>query len=132
VSNVLDAVGVMPYAEPPRPREIIDAAMERGVSVMGVRAVHAGALTDAIDRPLRDGHPLRADFERAAPFREIARDLGTSPAALAHRYALSMPGVTTLVLGVKNRAELRECVAAAEAGPLPTDVLARLDRLRED
>jgi aryl-alcohol dehydrogenase-like predicted oxidoreductase len=131
VSNVLDAVGVMPFDEPPRPREIITTAAGSGVAVMGVRAVHAGALTDAIDRPLRDDHPLLADFERAAPFREVARELGTTAAALAHRYALSMAGVTTVVLGVKNRAELRECVAAAEAGPLEPDLLARLNRLRE-
>jgi hypothetical protein len=32
-----------------------------------------------------------------------------------------------LVLGVKNRAELAECVAAAEAGPLSADLIARVD-----
>jgi len=30
-------------------------------------------------------------------------------------------------LGVKNRAELAGCVAAAEAGPLPADLAARID-----
>ena len=35
--------------------------------------------------------------------------MNTSAAALAHRYALSMPGVDTVVLGVKNRQELQEC-----------------------
>jgi hypothetical protein len=37
-------------------------------------------------------------------------------------------GVDTLVLGVKNRTELAECVAAAEAGPLPADVVALVDQ----
>ena len=50
------------------------------------------------------------------------------PAAdLGHRYALSMAGVDTVVLGVKNRAELADCVAAAAAGPLPEEVMARVD-----
>ena len=49
------------------------------------------------------------------------------PAALAHRYALSLE-VDTLVLGVKNRTELAECVAAAEAGPLPAEIIARIDQ----
>ena len=40
-----------------------------------------------------------------------------NPAIVAHRYALALP-IDTLVLGVKNRAELRECVRAAERGPL--------------
>ena len=34
------------------------------------------------------------------------------------RYALSLPGVSTVVTGAKNRAELAEAVAAAEAGPI--------------
>jgi hypothetical protein len=32
------------------------------------------------------------------------------------------------VLGVKNRRELAECVAAAEAGPLPAELLTRVDQ----
>ena len=50
-----------------------------------------------------------------------------TPALLAHRYALSL-AVDTVVLGVKNREELAECVAAAEAGPLPAELLARVDQ----
>jgi len=50
-----------------------------------------------------------------------------TPAVLAHRYALSLP-VDTVVLGVKNRTELAEAVAAAEAGPLPADLMARIDQ----
>ena len=45
---------------------------------------------------------------------------------VAHRYALSLD-IDTLVLGVKNRQELAECVAAAEAGPLAPDMIARID-----
>ena len=94
---------------------------------MGIRAVQAGALTDAIDRELPEGHGDAVDFDRAAPFRDLARKLGESPAALAHRYALSMPGVATVVLGVKHRVELRECVEAEARGPLEDEVMARID-----
>ena len=38
-----------------------------------------------------------------------------------------MAGVDTVVLGVKNRAELADCVTAAAAGPLPEAVIARVD-----
>jgi hypothetical protein len=38
-----------------------------------------------------------------------------------------MGGVDTVVLGCKNRAELLECVAAAEAGPLEPALTARID-----
>jgi aryl-alcohol dehydrogenase-like predicted oxidoreductase len=128
IANLLDSPGGLArYEEPPRPREIMAAATRAGVAVMGIRAVQAGALTDGIDRELPEGHPERRDFERAAPFREIARELGESAAAVAHRYALSMEGVSTVVLGVKNREELADCLDAEARGPLDASLVARID-----
>ncbi|HLW72124.1 MAG TPA: aldo/keto reductase [Candidatus Binataceae bacterium] len=128
VANLLDSVGGMKlFDEPARPREIIAAAGRRGIAVMGIRAVQAGALTDSLDRELAETHPEMVDYRRAAPFRALAKEVGESAAALAHRYALSIPGVATVVLGVKNRAELRECLAAAERGPLDPELIARID-----
>ena len=128
IANLLDSAGGLFQASgPPSPRDIIAAANANGVAVMGIRAVQAGALTDAIDRPLPEGHTELADYERAAPFRTIAEENGHTAAYLAHRYALSMEGVSTVVLGVKNRAELRECIAAEEAGPLDPTFMASID-----
>ncbi len=128
ITNLLDSAGgLQRFSGPARPREIIASANANGVAVMGIRAVQAGALTSAIDRPLPSNHPEVADYERAAPFREVAAEIGASPAYLAHRYALSMPGVSTVVLGVKDRRELRECVAAEAAGPLEPALIQRID-----
>ena len=102
------------------------AARANDVGVMGIRAVQAGALTSAIDRLLPVDHSEMRDFARAAGFRRLAEQMGFTPAALAHRYALSLD-INTLVLGVKNRQELTECVTAADAGPLPPDLMARID-----
>lgn len=128
IANLLDSAGGLKFFDgPAKPRAVIAAASANGIGVMGIRVVQAGALTSAIDRPLPADHPEMRDYARAAGFRRVAGELGASPAALAHRYALSL-GVDTLVLGVKNRAELAECVAAAEAGPLPAELLARIDQ----
>ena len=128
IANLLDSAGaIRRFKGSLRPREVIAAAGEQGVGVMGIRAVQAGALTDAIDRELPEGHGDALDFDRAAPFRELAREVGESPAALAHRYALSMRGVSTVVLGVKNREELRECVDAEARGPLDAELMSRID-----
>ncbi len=128
ITNLLDSPGGLVRGDgPARPRDIIDAANGAGVPVMGIRAVQAGALTDGIDRPLPDGHPELADFARAAPFRAIAAETGRSPAFLAHQYALSMDGVAAVVLGVKNRDELRECVEAEAAGPPDAALMERID-----
>ena len=128
ISNLLDSPGALKrYDALAIPRAIIEAAGARGVGVMGIRAVQAGALTDAFDRDLPEDHPDMADYRRSGPFRALAREVGESPASLAHRYALTMQGVSTVVLGVKNRQELRECVEAEDKGPLPSDLMARID-----
>jgi aryl-alcohol dehydrogenase-like predicted oxidoreductase len=130
VTNLLDSAGSLRrYAEPARPRDILKTAVEAGVGVLGIRAVQAGALTAQVDRELSPNNPDAKDYLRAAPFRALCREIGEDPAALAHRYALSMPGVATVILGVKNRAELRQCIAAEAAGPLPATLIARIDGL---
>ncbi len=128
VTNLLDSAGAI-YVHDERyaPREIVAAAAARECGVLGIRAVQAGALTDALDRDLPADDPDRRDYDRAAPFRALAAELGQRPAVLAHRYALAMRGVDSVVLGVKNRTELAECVAAAEAGPLDAALVARID-----
>ncbi len=127
IANLLDSPGGLKFYEgPTRPREIMEAARARGIGVMGIRAVQAGALTAAIDRDLPADHPEVSDYARAAGFRMLCAELGENPAIIAHRYALGLP-IDTLVLGVKNRRELAECVAAATAGPLPAELMARVD-----
>jgi aryl-alcohol dehydrogenase-like predicted oxidoreductase len=127
IANLLDSPGGLKFFEgPAKPRDIMAAAHINGVAVMGIRAVQAGALTAAIDRPMPADHPEVLDYARAAGFRALCSELGENPAILAHCYALSLP-IDTLVLGVKNRQELAECITAAEAGALSADVIARID-----
>jgi aryl-alcohol dehydrogenase-like predicted oxidoreductase len=130
IANALDAPGDMHWSnETPRPRELIALAVDRGVGVMGIRALQAGALTDRLDRRLQQSDPARLDFERTQPFRQLAAELGESAASLAYRYALAMTGVDTVVAGVKNRDELREAVRARSLEPLSRDVIYRIDQL---
>ncbi|MDE0886250.1 MAG: aldo/keto reductase [Myxococcota bacterium] len=130
VSNLLDSAGGMRrYKEPAHPRRVIAEAKASNVGVMGIRAVQAGALTSLIDRSLKDSHPESADYRRAAPYRALCAELGADPAQLAHRYALGMDGVDTVVLGVKNRSELSQCIEAEAMGPLPAELCARIDDL---
>lgn len=128
IANLLDSPGEMNGTGlDPRPRDVIAAAKAAGVGVMGVRAVQAGALTGALDRD--DNSPTSRDFARAEPYRALCRQWGASPALIAHRYALGIAGVDTLVLGVKNRAELDEAVAAETLGPLETEQVAAIEAL---
>jgi aryl-alcohol dehydrogenase-like predicted oxidoreductase len=130
IANLMDSPGALRrYAEPPQPRRIASAAKARGAGVMGIRAVQAGALTTSLDRELSPNNPDRHDYERASAFRDLCADWGEDPAKVAHRYALSMPDIDTVVLGVKNRHELAQCVAAEAAGPLSGEEMAAIDGL---
>jgi|GEM_PF-79450 len=131
VANLMDSAGDMrSYEEPPEPRNIIRTAKNNDVGVLGIRAVQAGALTAEIDRDLPADHAQVLDYEKAAPFRGLCREIGEDPAVIAHRYALSMEGVDSVILGVKNRDELAQLVAAEAQGPLDTDLRDRIDALR--
>jgi aryl-alcohol dehydrogenase-like predicted oxidoreductase len=130
ISNLLDSAGGMRrYEEPAEPRNIIRTAKNNDVGVMGIRAVQAGALTAALDRPLAADDPEMQDYVKAAPFRALCAGLGEDPALLAHRYALAIEGVDTLVLGVKNRAELQAVLDAEARGPLDAETLQRIEAL---
>jgi aryl-alcohol dehydrogenase-like predicted oxidoreductase len=130
IANLLDSAGALRrFAGSERPREIIAAAKARGIGVMGIRAVQAGALTAAIDREVSPNNPDTKDYERAAPFRALCGAWGEDPALVAHRYALGIAGVDTVVLGVKNRAELAQCLEAEAMGPLDDEKLAKIEEL---
>ncbi len=130
IANLMDSAGALRrYAEPERAREIAAAAKAAGCGVMGIRAVQAGALTLAVDRELRPNSPDNVDYARAKPFRDLCAVWGEDPALVAHRYAAHMPNIDTLVLGVKNRIELAQCVAAEAAGPLDAEQISAIDGL---
>lgn len=130
IANLMDSPGALQrYAEPAQPRAIAAAARACGVGVMGIRAVQAGALTSGVDRDLSPNSPDNADFARAAPFRELCANWGEDPAQVAHHYALSLANYDTIVLGVKNRAELAQCLAAEAAGPMDASRVAAIDAL---
>ena len=60
---------------------------------------------------------------------EIANEWGTSAAKLAHRYALSIDGISSVILGVKNREELEECIEAEQEGKLTPAEIETLQNL---
>ena len=76
--------------------------------------------------PSPDALALFGDKVRS---RALARSLGVTTAKLAHRYALSMDGVDSVILGVKNRVELKECLDAEAEGSLNVELIRQIDEL---
>ena len=108
---------------------------KKDIPILAIRAVQAGALTSNMDREPNPSGMDKADFidfERALPFRELAREWDESPASLAHRFALSVEKVSSVILGIKNRKELQECVDAESRGKLSYSQMETLQNLFAD
>ena len=135
VTNILNSEGEMGVAEdgPYRDHlEMVDLARSAQFGVFGIRPFAAGSLTAAVDRSLSADHPVAVDFafgQRHLGF--LAAETGSSLAVVAMRYALSLPGVSTVVTGAKNRAELDDAIVAAQAGPLPSALMERIATLQQ-
>ena len=116
VINPLNSAGAIGYvSEAFNPLAILYECQQLDIPILAIRAVQAGALTSSMDRsPHESGFDKSDfdDFDKAEPFRDLAIEWGESPASLAHRYALSIKGVASVILGVKNRTELKEFVEA--------------------
>ena len=131
VINPLNSAGAIGYvSEVFNPQAILSECYQLDIPILAIRAVQAGALTSSMDRSPHESGFDKSDFDdfkKAQPFRELANNWGESPARLAHRYALSAKGVSSVILGVKNRIELKECVEAETDGLLSRSEIQQIE-----
>jgi aryl-alcohol dehydrogenase (NADP+) len=59
----------------------------------------------------------------------LAGEAGMTPASLAVAWVMANPAITSPIVGASKPEQLADSVKAAEAGPLPADLKARLDEL---
>ena len=114
---------------------IIEACRANGVAVMAIRIFAAGVI--ASDERTGRESVLIADTSVAgderktrAVFDAIGTGHGTR-AQVALRFVLSNPNISCAVIGSAELHHIDEALHAAEMGPLPPDVLSRLDALYE-
>ena len=131
VINPLNSAGAIGYVDKNYdPNSILAEGQKLNIPILGIRAVQAGALTSQMDRePHESGRDIKdfEDYERAEPFRGLAEEWRISPSVLAHRYALSADKVSSVILGVKNRLELSECLQAEEHGKLTKKQILKIE-----
>ena len=131
--NILNSAGAIGYvSEDFNPNEILKECQKNDIPILAIRAVQAGALTSAMDRqPHESGfdHKDFEDYEKAYIFRELVNEWQELPAKIAHRYALSIEKVSSVILGVKNRQELTECIEAEQEGVLTSKEMETLEDL---
>ena len=131
VVNPLNSAGAIGYVDQDfDPQKILTESQKVGVPILGIRAVQAGALTLEMDRePHPSGFDIKdfEDYDKAEPFRKLASEWKMNPSILAHRYALSAEKVSSVILGVKNRAELLDCIEAESLGKISQDQISKID-----
>ena len=131
IVNPLNSAGAIGYVDQDfDPQKILTESQEAGVPILGIRAVQAGALTLEMDRePHPSGFDIKdfEDYDKAEPFRQLASKWKMNPSILAHRYALSVEKVSSVILGVKNRKELLDCIEAESLGELDQGQISEID-----
>jgi D-threo-aldose 1-dehydrogenase len=112
---------------------IINACRAADMAVMAIRIFAAGII--ATDERTGRESVLTADTSLAedqrkakAVFDAIGNDHGTR-AQVALRFVLSNPDVSCAIIGSAEPQHVDDALQAAAMGPLPADVLARLDAL---
>ena len=122
--------------------ELFPACRELGIAVIARVPLDEGSLAGGLTLDSRwpDGDwrntyfspaNLRETVGRVEALRATVPD-GMSMAELALRFILSSPDVTTMIPGMRTPAHLAANIAAAEAGPLPPELVDALRAHRWD
>jgi D-threo-aldose 1-dehydrogenase len=114
---------------------IIDACGKSNMAVMAIRIFAAGIIaTDertGRESVLTANTSLAEDQRKAqAVFEAIGNSHGTR-AQVALRFVLSNPHVSCAIIGSAEPQHVDDALQAAAMGPLPADVLSRIDALYE-
>jgi aryl-alcohol dehydrogenase-like predicted oxidoreductase len=107
---------------------LVTHAADRDRGVIAIRVLAAGALSasserhpvaSAPPRPLAPGAAYADDVERARGLDAVARELGLeNTVELALRFALSIPGVATALVGLSSVEQLESAIRWSERGAL--------------
>jgi aryl-alcohol dehydrogenase-like predicted oxidoreductase len=142
-TGLIDAVQVVYNVFDQSPEdELFPLCRELGIAVIARVPLDEGSLTGtlALDTRWPDGDwrntyfgpaNLAATIPRVEALRPLVPE-GQTMAQMALRFILSNPDVTTVIPGTRRLEHLAANVAAAEAGPLPEDLVAALREHRWD
>jgi aryl-alcohol dehydrogenase-like predicted oxidoreductase len=110
--------------------EVLPAAKEQGMGIVIGSPLQQGALARCYEEVHQGARwlssPRRKQF---LALYDLVEELGTSLPELALRFVISNPDISCTLTGARSAAEVEQNVTAVEKGPLPDDVLDRLDQI---
>ncbi len=110
--------------------EILPAAAELGIGVIAGSPLQQGALAQRYDDKLDSARwlsPPRRDQYKALYAFLDEFDIPLTECAI--RFVISNPHIHTTLMGARSPEEVEQNVASVEKGPLPDDILKRLDKI---
>ena len=112
-------------------REVLPAAIERSMGIVLGSTLQQGAFGRRYDDVVRSKPAWlsQARQQQFLAFYELLDELDLPIVELCLRFVLSNPTVGSVLIGAKTAEQVEEAVAVADKGPLPPDVLARLDAI---
>jgi aryl-alcohol dehydrogenase-like predicted oxidoreductase len=112
---------------------VMAACFRQNMGTLNIRVWAGGPLASA-KRPDRlavftSGTDVDNEMRCAAAVRAALGDTYGTPAQVALRFVLGNHDLSTRIIGIAQLSFLNEALAALEAGPLPPEAIARLERL---
>ena len=110
---------------------VLPAAKAQGMGIVIGSPLQQGALARRYDDQVKKGMrwlstPRR---EQYLALYEFLDEIGMSLPELGLRFVLSNPDISCVLSGSRSKAEVEDNVASAERGPLPSEILDRLNEI---
>lgn len=112
--------------------EVLPAAIEHGMGIIAGSPLQQGALARRYDDLLDETHwlskPRREQYRALYAFLDEI-DMPLTECAI--RFVISNPNIHTTLMGARSSEEVTSNVAAIEKGPLPEDILQKLNDIAQ-
>jgi aryl-alcohol dehydrogenase-like predicted oxidoreductase len=112
--------------------EVIPAAKEAGMGIIVGSPLQQGALSRRYDEQIASPEAYWISKMRHEQFQKLyafCDEVGMALPELGIRFVMSHPDIHCVLMGAKSAEEVEQNAAAAAAGPLPADLLARLEEI---
>ncbi|MBN1352644.1 aldo/keto reductase [candidate division KSB1 bacterium] len=111
--------------------EVLPAAKKLGMGIIAGSPLQQGALARRYDQQVNNGalwlsSPRRKQFKALYGFLD---EINMPIVEASIRFVISNPAIDCVLMGARSAEEVEGNVAAIEKGPLPTDVLKRLEEI---
>jgi 1-deoxyxylulose-5-phosphate synthase len=129
-------------------RDLLPLCEEEGVAVIPYNPIAGGLLSGKHDRtaPPPEGrfqlgtagaryqerYWHEREFDTVDTLRGLSNEAGMSMASMAVSWVLSNPAITAPIVGASKPEQLKDSLDAAERGPLPADLKAKLDDITHE